>query len=163
MPRVEFEQLPDDARVWVFGADRALTADERRRLFEVVDAHLERWAAHGEPLTSARDWRHDRFLTVGVDQRTAGASGCSIDVLFRQLQSLERELGASLVGGGRVFWRATAGEVRSADREEFAARAARGEITPSTRVFDPTVATLGDWRRGFERAAGESWHSSLIR
>ena len=162
MPRVEFDSLPDDARVWVFGADRALTPEERRRLLAVVDAHLDRWAAHGEPLTSARDWRHDRFLTIGVDQRTAGASGCSIDALFRQLQALERELGASLVGGGRVFWRTTAGEVRSADRAEFADRARRGEITPSTRVFDPTVSTLGDWRRSFERAAAESWHSALL-
>lgn len=162
MPRVDFDRLPDDARVWVFGAERALSPVERERLLAVVDAHLDRWAAHGQPLTGARDWRHDRFLIVGVDQQTAGASGCSIDALFRQLQGLERELGTSLVGGGRVFWRTTAGEVRSADRGEFAERAARGEITPSTSVFDPTVTTLGDLRRGFERPAGESWHAALL-
>ena len=162
MPIVDFESLPDDARVWVFGSDRALDATSASRLLGLVDSYLARWAAHGEPLTSARSWRDDRFLTIAVDQRTAGASGCSIDALFRQLQSLERELGVSIVGGGRVFYRDVAGVIHSTDREQFATLAGRGEIGPRTPVFDPTVQTLGDWRRAFERPVAESWHAGLI-
>ena len=159
---VNFDSLPDDARVWVFGADRPLDAPTSERLLGLVDAHLAQWAAHGAPLTSARDWRDDRFLTVAVDQRTAGASGCSIDALFRQLQTLERELGISIVGGGRVFYRDSKGQVQSADRATFTELAERGAVTPETRVFDPTVATLGAWRESFERRASESWHGSLM-
>lgn len=162
MPIVDFDSLPDDARVWVFGSDRALDAASASRLLGVVDSYLERWAAHGEPLTSARSWRDDRFLTIAVDQRTAGASGCSIDALFRQLQSLERELGASIVGGGRVFYRAPSGAVESTDRARFAELAERGEVGSDTPVFDTTVPTLGDWRHGFERRVAESWHAGLI-
>ena len=97
-----------------------------------------------------------------MDQRTAGASGCSIDALFRQLQSLERELGASIVGGGRVFYRDASGAVESTDRARFAELAERGEVGAETPVFDTTVPTLGDWRRGFERRVAESWHAALI-
>jgi hypothetical protein len=162
MPIVPFDSLPDDARVWVFGAERALASAESSRLLAVADAHLERWAAHGAPLTSARDWRDGRFLTIAVDQRTAGASGCSIDALFRQLQALERELGVGIVGGGRVFFRGPGGEVQSTDRAGFAMVAERGVVTPETLVFDPTVQTLGAWRAGFERRAGDSWHGQLM-
>ena len=162
MPTVTFDSLPDDARVWVFGSNRALAAADASRLLAVVDAHLTQWAAHGAPLTSARDWRDDRFLTVAVDQRTANASGCSIDTLFRQLQSLEQSLGASLVGGGRVFYRDASETVQSTDREGFAKLAERGAVSGRTRVFDPTVPTLGAWRSGFERPAAESWHASLL-
>ena len=162
MPIVSFNSLPDDARVWVFGAERALTPAEAGRLLGVTDSHLERWAAHGAPLTSARDWRDDRFLTIAVDQRTAGASGCSIDALFRQLQALERELSVSIVGGGRVFYRDAAGSVQSVDRADFTALAERGAVTPETIVFDPTVQTLGAWRAGFERRARDSWHGQLM-
>ena len=42
-----------------------------------VDAFLDQWNAHGSALTCAREWRDDRFLAIGVDQSTAGASGCS--------------------------------------------------------------------------------------
>ena len=162
MPIVNFDSLPDDARVWVFGSDRPLDPGATKRLLAVVDAHLAQWAAHGAPLTSARDWRGDRFLTVAVDQRTAGASGCSIDALFRQLQTLERELGLSIVGGGRVFYRDAAGTIQSTDRAAFAALAERGAVTAETRVYDPTVQTLGAWRRGFELRASQSWHGALM-
>ena len=162
MPLVDIDSLPDDARVWVFGADPALDATGAKRLLGVVDQYLSRWAAHGEPLTSARSWRDDRFLTVAVDQHTAGASGCSIDALFRQLQTLERELGVSLVGGGRIFYRDADGVIRSTDRERFSELARREEVGPRTPVFDPTVQTLGGWRRTFERPLAESWHAALI-
>lgn len=162
MPIVPFDTLPDDARVWVFGADRPLTGAETTRLLEVVDTYLARWAAHGTPLTSARDWRDDRFLTIAVDQRAAGASGCSIDALFHQLQQLERALATSIVGGGRVFYRDGSGTVHSTDRATFTDLAEHGTITAETRVFDPTVTTLGAWRTGFERRAAESWHAALI-
>ena len=162
MPIVNFDSLPDDARVWVFGSDRPLDPEATRRLLAVVDAHLAQWAAHGAPLASARDWRDDRFLTVAVDQRTVGASGCSIDTLFRQLQTLERELALSIVGGSRVFYRDDAGAVQSTDRAGFTALAERGTVTPETRVYDLTVQTLGDWRRGFELRASQSWHGALM-
>ena len=162
MPIVPFDSLPDDARVWVFGTDRALTAPEATRLLDIVDSYLARWAAHGEPLTSARSWRDDRFLTIAVDQRTAGASGCSIDALFRQLQDLERALGLTIVGGGRVFWRDDRGVVQGADRSAFTELAERGTVSRETPVFDPTVTTLGAWRAGFERPARESWHAELM-
>jgi hypothetical protein len=162
MPIVPFASLPDDARVWVFGADRPLTAGEEARLLSVTDAHLAQWAAHGAPLASARDWRDGRFLTIAVDQRTAGASGCSIDALFRQLQALERELSLSIVGGGRVFYRDHTGSVQSTDRATFSDLAERGTVTPATIVFDPAVQTLGAWRSGFERTARESWHGRLM-
>ena len=162
MPIVNFGSLPDDARVWVFGTDRALDAAAAQRLLGVVDAHLAQWAAHGTPLQSARDWRDDHFLTVAVDQRTAGASGCSIDALFRQLQTLERELAVSIVGGGRVFYRDNIGASQSTDRAGFAELADRGAVSAETMVFDPTVTTLGAWRTSFERRASESWHGSLI-
>ena len=162
MPIVPFDSLPDDARVWVFGTDRALTAAEAQRLLGVVDTYLARWAAHGTPLASARDWRDDHFLTIAVDQRAAGASGCSIDALFHQLQELERALGLSIVGGGRVFWRDAQGVVEAAGRSAFADLAERGAVSPATPVFDPTVTSLGAWRSGFERRASESWHAQLM-
>ncbi|MFL5577545.1 MAG: hypothetical protein ACJ79S_16435 [Gemmatimonadaceae bacterium] len=162
MPLVPFSDLPPSARVWVFAADRPVTGASAERLLGEVDGFLARWMAHGAPLTDAREWRDDRFLAIAVDPRTANASGCSIDGLFRTLRALEPAIGASLVGGGRVYFRDADGAIRSVSRDEFSALAAAGRVTPSTRVFDPTVATLGDWRDRFETEAGQSWHAQLL-
>ena len=162
MPHIAFDQLPDDARVWVFASDRPVTGPEAERLLGEVDGFLARWAAHGQPLTASREWASDRFLAVAVDQRDAHASGCSIDGLFRTLQQLGREIGANLVGGGRVYFRDAAGAIQAVPRDEFSTRAARGEVTADTAVFDPTVTTAGDWRERFERPARASWHAGLL-
>jgi hypothetical protein len=163
MPTVEFNELPDLARVWVFASSRPLSEPEERELLRGVDAFLRDWRAHGEPLTSARDWRDHRFLTIAVDQRDAHASGCSIDGLYRVLKEVERNLGTGLLGGGTIYFRAPSGEVRALAREEFAEAAERGEITRDTPVFDLTVGLLGEWLAEFEKPAGRSWHSRLLQ
>jgi hypothetical protein len=89
MPRVDFDQLPDDARLWIFPAERSLSEAEQAQLSTAVDRFIGQWGAHDVPLTAGRELRYDRFLFVAVDQRTAGPSGCSIDALFRQTTALE--------------------------------------------------------------------------
>ena len=161
MPRVPFADLPDDARVWVFAAADPLGGDAAGRLLARVDAFLDRWAAHGVPLVCARDWRDDRFLAVGVDQAREGASGCSIDGMFRTLRTLEPELGTTLLGAGQVFWRDADGGVRAADRDAFA-RTFADRADAHVPVFDTTVTTARDWRARFERPLRESWHARLV-
>lgn len=162
MPLVSFDTLPDDARVWVFGSDAPVSPERAAPLLDAVDGFLARWNAHGHPLTSARAWADDHFLVIGVDQSTAGASGCSIDGLFRTLRALEPEIGASLLGGGRVFYRGADGRVRSVDRAAFAALGADGTVSAATPVLDPTVETKRDLRERFERPAREGWAGELL-
>jgi hypothetical protein len=162
MPLVRIEDLPDSARTWVFGADGNLSDGATDLLLREVDRFLSQWHAHGSPLTAARDWKYGRFLTIAVDQSTAGASGCSIDGLFRSLKALEPRLGASLVTSGLVFYRGSKGRVESVDRERFAVLSGDGKIKPNTRVFDPSVTTLGEWRARFELDAAHSWHAGLL-
>ena len=101
MPKLPFDRLPSDARLWIFAAERPLTSDETSRVLAEADAFIDQWTAHGIPLTAGRELRHQRFVLVGVDERAAGVSGCSVDALVRRMQHLERELGLDLVNNGR--------------------------------------------------------------
>ena len=162
MPRVSFDTLPADARVWVFGAANELAAPASERLLTVVDDFLTQWNAHGSPLVCARDWREGRFLAVGVDQSTAGASGCSIDGLFRTLARMEPELGTSLLGGSRVYYRDAERTVQGVTRKAFNELARDGRIGPDTPVFDTSLTAASAWRAEFERPLRASWHAELI-
>ncbi len=162
MPIVDFASLPDDARVWVFAASDVLPPEPEALLLQRVDEFLVQWRAHGTPLRCAREWREGRFLCIAVDQRSAAASGCSIDGLFRTLRELEPRLGASLTNGTLVYWRDQDGLVQRGTRQEFAALAASGVIQPITRVFDLTVNTRAAWNGEFERAALASWHAKYL-
>jgi hypothetical protein len=162
MPRIDFDALPDEARVWVFAADQAMTSSRLEQVLKEVDSFLAGWAAHGAPLACARDWRDDHFLAIGVDESAAGASGCSIDGLFRVLQRLRDATGVDLLPGGRVYWRDPNGTIRIAARPAFGRLAAEGGIDGATIVFDTTVESVGAWRDRFEGPAAEHWHAELI-
>jgi hypothetical protein len=158
----EFEELPDTARVWVYGVDREIDSNSQSALLGEVEAYLRQWTAHGTPLSAGRDWRENRFLTIAVDQEQAGASGCSIDGLFRTLKGLEQKIGAGIVTSGLIFFRGRDGAIRSVSRDEFAELGAGGEVDGDTEVFDLSVITLGEWRARFKSRAADSWHASLL-
>lgn len=159
--RTPFSTLPDDARVWVFASRDPIHGERAELLLREVDAWLDEWKAHGVPLVCARDWRDDHFLAIGVDQSAEGASGCSIDALFRVFQRLQSALGTTLLGGGRVFYRDPAGNVRSVDRPAFARLRAAGEVHETTPVFDTTLSDAAAWRHAFERPLADSWHRQV--
>ncbi len=158
MPMIDFAQMPESARLWIFAADRPLRETERDTLLNRVDAFLERWSAHGAPLTAARDLRYDRFLFISVDEAAAGVSGCSIDALVRDLRALESELEITVVDHAPILYRD--GEaIQRLPRPAFAELVQAGSVTPETPVFNNTLTTVGQLRSGqWEVPAAESWH-----
>ena len=160
MPAVPFEQLPDDARLWVFAATRPLSDAEQERLLAHTDGFLNQWAAHGSPVVGARELRHGRFLLVGADERATGVSGCSTDTLFRTLGDLERELDVELRDASLVFFRDEGGSIAAEARPAFRQRALAGGVGPETIVFDNTVPSVGDVRGGrWETEMQLAWHA----
>ncbi|HUQ48795.1 MAG TPA: hypothetical protein VM053_11245 [Gemmatimonadaceae bacterium] len=162
MPITNFDALPASARIWVYGSEPALSSENAKEMLEEVDRFLHGWKAHGVPLHSARDWADDRFLTIGVDQEQEGASGCSIDGLFRTLKGLEASVGGQLVRTGLVYFRARDGEIRAVTRDEFTSLSEKGEIDGNTEVFDLSVTNLAEWKARFRSRAADSWHNSLL-
>ena len=123
-----------------------------------MDAFIGQWAAHTLPLTTARDLRYDQFIFVAVDERAAGASGCSIDALVRRMKGLQAELGVELVNHAPVLYRDGA-DIARVSRERFADLVESGSISQETVVFDNTVTTVGAVRDGrWELPAANSWH-----
>jgi hypothetical protein len=158
MPRIELTQLPDESRVWIFGISPSLSEQQEARLRSAVDAFLNDWAAHGHPITAARDVIESTFLIVAVDKQ-AETSGCSIDRIFGRLRDLERELGVSILDSGRIFFRHGDGRPDAMSRADF-----RDRADAHTTVFDTNAETLRAIRSGaWERPAAESWHRDLLR
>jgi len=162
MPRIAFDTLPGDARLWIFGVGGDLDAERESELLRAVDDFLESWRAHGHPLTCAREWRYGRFLLVGVDERTAPPSGCSIDAMVHRLKDLEARLGLSLVDHSRVWFREN-DVVRRVSRPEFAALARDGRVGLDTTVFDATLTRVGELRSDrWEVPAKDAWHAKAF-
>ena len=154
--RVNIDQLSNDAHIWIFGISPSLDSQQSATVLHHVDAFLENWAAHGVPITGARDLREGSFLIIAADENRE-KSGCSIDRMFGTLKQLERDLNVKILDANRVFLR-DHGSVRAVARGDF-----RNAANRETHVFDITAERLGDVRTGaWERRAADSWHAQLL-
>src|SRR5688572_23953942 len=148
MPLIPFDRMPGSARLWVFGASRALKGPETTQLLAATDQFLAGWSAHRVPLSTARELRYDQFLFVAADEAAAGASGCSIDALVRFMRDAEGQLGLRLTDNGLVWFRTPQDQVACVSRADFQRMADRNEVGPETIVFDNTIQTVGGLRVG---------------
>ena len=47
--KISFEELPDQARIWIYPSNRPFTEEELERLIPSLDHFVANWAAHGTP------------------------------------------------------------------------------------------------------------------
>lgn len=155
--------LPDSARLWIFTADRTLTAEDRDRLLDGLNRFVAQWASHGRPVLGDVTIVENRFVVVGA-QLDGGVSGCGIDSLTHAVEEAGAERGIRWVDGLNVVFRDAEGTIQVLPRPAFRQLARDGAVTTTTPVFDTTVQTVGDLREhGLERPAGSTWHGRVFR
>lgn len=151
--------LPEDARVWIYGSDRPLTAEEEVTILQRMHHFLDDWTSHGRDVAGDAAVLRRRFLIIGAHIPSGDISGCGIDKSSRVVAALAEELGLEWTSALHVFFRDEAGDIRCVTRPHFRSMARSGKVTPRTEVFDCTVETVGGIRGGkFARDAADSWH-----
>lgn len=155
-------KLALDSRIWVYASERRLRPAEVQIVQQAASAFVQQWGSHGRPLDAEAAVLHDRFLILAVDQRSAGASGCSIDASVHFVQRLGAELGVDFFNRMVFHYRDENGEVHSLGRADFAEAYQKGLINETTVVFDPLIDSVGELADGFEKPLSTSWHANMV-
>lgn len=156
------DKLSSESRIWIYGAERALTNAETATAKSRAQAFVTQWVSHQQSLSAAADVLHNRFLVLAVDETAAEASGCSIDGSVHFVKELGAELEVDFFNRMRFSYRDENGKIRTVGREEFKLLYAQGQLTNESIVFDPLVKELGELRQIFERPLEDSWHSRMV-
>lgn len=155
-----FPTLPDDARCWVYAAERPLTDAEQQQLLDRLETFIESWSSHGRSVEGAVEVLYDQFVVLAATLADGDISGCGIDASVHVVDEAAQALGIAWVPALHVIYRDAEGQVQHCTRSAFRARAQDGAVTTETLVFDPSITTLGALRQGqFEQRAGTSWHA----
>lgn len=158
---VEFDQLPDSSRIWIYQASRPFTEEETAALEDDMKSFLEQWTAHGGSLKAGFQLPYRRFIVIGLDQSQHGASGCSIDASVRFIQELEQRLDLILLDRMNVTFRQ--GEyIAYKPLSEFRKMVKNKAVSAKTVVFNNLVATKQEYLQDWEVPAGESWHKRFF-
>ncbi len=143
-----FPSLPDDARVWIFVANRSLTSEEEKNVLHTLRRFLSSWQTHGHPVTAEADIRDKRFLIVAGYIPGEQISGCGIDTMTGVVEMLGAEMGITWLPGLMIHYRDHEGHVQSVTRGDFRRLLQEGKVGPSTPVFNPALTRLETLRRG---------------
>ncbi|MEO7080962.1 MAG: hypothetical protein ABIY71_05510 [Flavobacteriales bacterium] len=153
--------LPEHARVWVYKSAVPFSADQKDLIRERGAVFTQSWAAHGAALAAALDVVNDHFVVLGVDQRQAMASGCSIDTSVQFIQQLERELGQLLTDRMVVLYEKD-GVVHGCRVPEVEDLIKSGALNADTIVFDDLVTTKADLEARFRTSLRNSWMARYL-
>ena len=89
---VEYNQLPNNSRVWVYQSDREFTQQEIDFISKNAEAFINQWTRHGSDLKGSFTIKYNQFLVLAVDEGFNNVSGCSIDASVHFVQELEKAL-----------------------------------------------------------------------
>src|SRR5699024_5816445 len=142
---IDFDKMPDNARLWIYQADRQLTQSEEAYIQKETASFLEEWAAHGAGLNSSYKIFYDQFLVIAVDEAMVKASGCSIDKQVQFVQALGKSLLINFMDRSKIAFLVdhdpTQKKVLLTSLNEIKHNVVEGNIQTDTLTFNNLIDT----------------------
>ncbi len=161
------EQMPDNARVWVYQNNKELSEAEVSAVNAAGIEFINSWTAHGASLKASFDILFNRFIVIAVDEQQALASGCSIDKSVHFVKQLEQRFNLNLFDRMQVAYR-DGREIKSCHLSNLLNeltnalskdKNALGEII----VFNNMVITKAEFDEQWEIPLKYSWQSRILK
>ena len=130
---VEFDEISDDSRVWVYASEKRLTTDLQHYIVDSISNHIKNWKSHQKPLKSAVKILEDYFIIVALDESHETASGCSIDTLQNNIQNIEKEINISLLERLNVY------VIKNGEIESIPLFKLKDSVDDDTLFYDLTI------------------------
>ncbi|GEO03411.1 hypothetical protein AAE02nite_10750 [Adhaeribacter aerolatus] len=153
---IPFNQLPENARVWIYQASRTLTNAEVEAVHPLLSRFSTEWTSHGEMLQASAQIFHNRFLVLANNEDVNSPSGCSIDASVRFVKQLEEQLNVSFFDRTQLAFLKDNG-VEVVPLKAIKEKISTGELAAESLYFDNTVSTAGHIFNNWPKPAKETW------
>ncbi len=156
-----FEEMPGFARLWIYQANRKFTPADRSNVESALMQLCHDWSAHGTPLHTSFKIEFDQFVILTVDERAAGASGCSIDGSVRLLKELQHAAGLDFFDRHQVaFLKGNA--ISLFPVSELKTLFETHVLSGDQIAFNNTLTTKAEWEQSWKIAVKDSWLSRYL-
>lgn len=151
-----FQDMPENSRLWIYQANRALSQDEIQEMEKLGRAFTAEWTAHQRDLKASFTILNERFLVLAVDEEAQEATGCSIDKSVHFMKQMEQTFGLHLFDRTQIAFLQDGG-VWVVKLPEIKGKVAAGEIQKDTLTFNTLVQTKKEWQDQWTQPASETW------
>jgi hypothetical protein len=153
--------FPEDTRIWIYQCSTILSQNQINIIESLADDFVNDWTAHGTKLKAAIEVYHQLFIVVFADEKQALASGCSIDKSLKFIQSLESDLGITLLDRMQVAYMEK-DEFKIIHLNKLAEKIKEKILDGNTKIFNNLIKTKADLQTNWFVAIKDSWHKSIL-
>lgn len=158
---MEYQNYPDNAKVWIYQSDKQLDKDEIAYLNVQLDDFISTWESHGSMLKATFEIVHDLFVVIFVDEQGDRMCGTAQDNSIKLMKQLEQELEVNFLD--RMVQSYKKGDnVEVVKMNDFTALLANNEIDENTIVYNNMITTKIDFDNNWEVPLKDSWHKQLL-
>ncbi|WP_196885033.1 ABC transporter ATPase [Aureivirga sp. CE67] len=158
---VDFNEMPDVSRVWIYQANREFTEAEVSEIGAKLEQFVSQWVRHGDDLKGSYTIKYNQFIVLAVDESFNNVSGCSIDSSVNAIKQIEQAFQVDLMNKMNITFKV--GEnINILSLADFQNYAKEGKITAETIVFNNMVQTKQAFETEWEVEASKSWHQRFI-
>jgi hypothetical protein len=158
---IPFDDLSDNARIWIYPSNRPFSLDEVNWLSQKIGEFLTNWTAHGASLKAGFTLPYNRFIVFALDESEQTATGCSIDSSVHFIQSIEQHLEVQLLDKMNVSFKQ--GEfITYKTLTDFKQLVSNKSVSAETTVFNHLVLNKGEFLTQWEVPARASWHARFF-
>ena len=95
--RVDFKNMPDNSRIWIYQSDRDLNESEISIIDDKTTTFLDSWQAHGKNLECSYSIINRRFIVIAVNENINPIGGCSIDYSLQLINDISDSIQTNLL------------------------------------------------------------------
>ena len=133
--RVDFKNMPDDSRIWIYQSDRDLIESEMSMIDDKTSLFLDSWQAHGKDLECSYKIIHKRFIIIAVNENINPIGGCSIDYSLQLINDISDSIQVNLLNRLIVNFKAE-NNISSASLNDFKSKIKDGTLCSETIIFN---------------------------
>jgi len=153
---IPFDQLSDEARIWIYPANRFLERIEQEIILKESHAFLAQWDTHGQPLQCSAKVFYNQFLILAVEESFQPVSGCAIDASVQFVRTLAQSFQIDFLNKTLIIFRYN-GANFMVPLDQLTKKIQQGVVSEDTFTFDNTILTKKDLSDKWLIRARMSW------
>ncbi len=141
-----FLNLPDNCRLWMYAANRALNEQEEAEMGKALEAFTSQWTSHDMPLQGKASILHQRVVLIAVNEAVHSVSGCGIDKSVKLMKDLGAQYGIDFFNRLQILVKQDNALV-GYTKEQLQQAIDQGEVDEETLVLNPMPQSLGEFKQ----------------
>ncbi|QTD38765.1 ABC transporter ATPase [Polaribacter batillariae] len=159
---VEFDSIPEDAKVWIYPSSRKFYANEIDEVEQKVKNFVKTWKTDSENFKASYKILHNRFIVLAADHLTTTLSNKDIDASVAFILELQETYKVALLDKMNVCFK-QGKYIQYKELKDFKKLLKNKAITAKTIIFDNLIATKQEFENHWQVAIEDSWYGRFLR